>query len=74
MDRRHYVIKKWENYDNYFKDVVCANDSLRFDQHDDKYLQICYYNLKEKYMRGQKDFAKEIWDKLDKFYKEKIHD
>ena len=38
--------------------------------HNEEYLTICYYNLKEKYIRGQKDFTKEIWDKLDRFYKE----
>lgn len=40
--------------------------------HNNEYLAICYYNLKEKYLRGQKDFTKEIWDKLDEFYKKEI--
>ena len=39
--------------------------------HNNEYLTICYWNLREKYIRGQKDFTKEIWEKLDKFYKEK---
>ena len=36
----------------------------RFKEHDIDYLTICYYNLKEKYIRGQKDFTDEIWGKL----------
>lgn len=39
----------------------------------DEYLTICYYNLKEKYLRGQKDFTDEVWNKLDKFYKEALN-
>lgn len=40
--------------------------------HNNEYLTICYYNLKEKYLRGQKDFTKDIWDKLEEFYKKEI--
>lgn len=46
---------------------ACTNHFL---EHDFEYLQICFYNLKEKYMRGQFDFTKEIYDKLETFYKE----
>lgn len=42
------------------------------DHHTELYLTICYYNLKEKYLRGQKDFTKEVWDKLDEFYKKEM--
>ncbi len=38
--------------------------------HNNEYMTICYYNLKEKYLRGQKDFTAEVWEKLDKFYKQ----
>lgn len=37
--------------------------------HNDEYLTICYWNLREKYLRGQKDFTDNIWQELDKFYK-----
>lgn len=37
--------------------------------HNNEYLTICYWNLREKYIRGQKDFTPEIWAKLDTFYK-----
>jgi len=32
--------------------------------HDKDYLQICFYNLKEKYQRGQKDFTEDIFRSL----------
>lgn len=41
----------------------------KFDEHDNEYLTICYWNLREKYIRGQKDFTHEIWHKIDEFYK-----
>ena len=40
--------------------------------HNDEYLTICYWNLREKYLRGQKDFTDEVWNRLDKFYKERM--
>lgn len=43
-----------------------------FLEHNKEYLTICYWNLREKYLRGQKDFTKEVWDKLDAFYKSQI--
>lgn len=36
--------------------------------HNHEYLTICYYNLKEKYLRGQKDFTDDVWQRLDEFY------
>lgn len=38
------------------------------DYHNKEYLTICFMNLKEKYIRGQKDFSKEIYDRLCEFY------
>lgn len=70
MKRRGYRINKWDNYIDYFKIPTPTLNDIMFDEHDDEYLEICYYNLKEKYLRGQKDFSKEQWDKLDKWYKE----
>lgn len=34
---------------------------------DNEYLFTCYWNLREKYIRGQKDFDEEVWDKLHNF-------
>ncbi len=56
----------------YFKDIsVCQSDNP-FKEHNNEYLTICYYNLKEKYIRGQKDFTDDVWEKLDEFYKGKM--
>ena len=32
--------------------------------HNREYMEICYYNLKEKYLRGQKDFSGKRFEKL----------
>ena len=40
--------------------------------HTMKYLSQCYYNLQEKYDRGQKDFSYKQYEKLSKFYVEKL--
>ena len=53
--------------------IIYQNEyDYKYNEHDNEYLTICYYNLKEKYLRGQKDFTKELWDKLDNFYKNKL--
>lgn len=40
--------------------------------HNNEYLTMCYWNLREKYLRGQKDFTTDVWQKLDEFYKTQI--
>ena len=35
--------------------------------HNDRYLLQCFYNLQEKYDRGQKDFSKELYENLENF-------
>ena len=69
MKRRGYKIKSFENYDKYFEGVTCKGNE-QFFEHNDEYFTICYWNLREKYIRGQKDFTEEIWNKIDKTYKE----
>lgn len=75
MKKRNINIKSITNADNYFDGLGEIPPKIlnfwRFTEHDNEYLTICYWNLREKYIRGQKDFTKEIWEKLDKFYKEK---
>lgn len=66
MKERGYKIKSYENYDKYFDFCKCKGDE-RFVEHDENYLTICYWNLREKYMRGQKDFDKDTFDKLHLF-------
>lgn len=43
-----------------------------FAEHNKEYMTICYWNLREKYLRGQKDFTKDIWHKLEQFYQNYI--
>lgn len=80
LDKRKCKIKSFENFNNYFHTMVenkyfkNHDFSNRFAEHNDEYLTICYYNLKEKYIRGQKDFTQDVWEKLYKFYKEKMGD
>ena len=40
--------------------------------HNTEYLTICYWNLREKYLRGQKDFSADLWQKIEEFYKKEI--
>lgn len=65
---RYYKIKDDTNFHNYFSDMqpYCARPN--FLEHDDEYLTICYYNLKEKYIRG--GISKEEWLPIEKRYKE----
>ena len=83
--KRNYKVKSFDNFNNYFVDTKeklnreflqrgfgKSLKHYRFTEHNNEYLTICYYNLKEKYLRGQKDFTKEIWEKLDSFYQKKI--
>lgn len=68
MFRHNLTIKKWTNFNKYFQmlpDTVPVN--LRFTEHDDEYLIICYYNLREKFLRGQHDFSNELMFELNKF-------
>lgn len=80
MGARNIKIHNYMNYYEYFKHSVDNYTEYRFTnaykynfrEHDNEYLTICYYNLKEKYLRGQKDFTQEQWHALDTFYKGEI--
>lgn len=76
-----------DNYVKYFKDYIeideFSNNKAEikiylgmFDNpfpnhHTDRYLLQCFYNLQEKFDRGQKDFSKEQYEKLKEFVSEK---
>ena len=66
FSRRGYKINKWDNYNNYFENCHEVNYNLSFDEHNKEYFKMCYYNLKEKYIRGQKDFNNEIWEGIER--------
>lgn len=67
---------KINNFSKYFDDKdfrksVKFNDGDNpFPQHHNfRYFVQCFYNLQEKYDRGQKDFSKEEYFKLKKLFK-----
>lgn len=69
MRNRNIQIKKWTNFNKYFQMVdEDVSTDLRFTEHNNDYLTICYFNLMEKYIRGQKDFDDETMWKLNEFY------
>jgi len=75
LDNRHISIRSNTNYTNYFGQTLTHGQlmimkNLHFREHDDDYLTICYYNLKEKYIRAQRDFSSEEWNRLKNFYEE----
>ena len=66
------AVKQTDDYfgDEFIKldDYVRLEDKNPFSQHHtDRYLKQCFYNLQEKYDRGQKDFSKEQYKKLEEF-------
>ena len=78
LDKRGYKIKTFENFDNYFQKMVenkyFKNHDFNneFAEHNNEYLLICFFNLLEKYRRGQKDFDKATFNKLYDFVNTKF--
>lgn len=74
MIDRHYKIKSLDNFYKYFGFSETTFE-FRFDKnetpfirhHDRRYLKQCFYNLQEKYDRGQKDFNEKQYFKLLEF-------
>ncbi|KOS68338.1 neutral trehalase [Lysinibacillus contaminans] len=71
MMKRGYKIRTYEKKNKYFEDLELVKNAKPFkNHHDNEYLQICYYNLKEKFIRGQKDFEVDIYNNLSKYVNE----
>ena len=69
MLNRNIQIRTRDKMERYFAQIQPYKIDAPFKHHHNKqYLTICYYNLLEKYIRGQKDFSKEHFDKLQTFY------
>ena len=68
MYKRGYLIKM-DNFYNYFGSYFFARKDYKpFEKHHDfRYLQQCFYNLQEKYDRGQKDFSEAEYKRLEIF-------
>lgn len=70
MKKRGYKIRAFEKMNAYFKDIEEVEDVKPFlHHHNDEYLEICYFNLKEKFIRGQKDYEEEMYNQLNNYVK-----
>ena len=81
LHNRGYKIKSYCNFNNYFIDVTFREFDDNIDllannpfpnHHNFRYFLQCYYNLQEKYDRGQKDFDEETYIKLASLVEEQI--
>ena len=75
MRNRGYFNYKMNNYKEYFKELPFLADEIYppfKNHHTNGYLKQCFYNLQEKYDRGQKDFTKEMMVRLENFVKEEL--
>lgn len=52
--------------------IASFNDPFN-KHHNDRYLLQCFYNLQEKYDRGQKDFTDEIYQALSDFVRKEVN-
>ena len=68
MRRRGYNISSLQNMHDYFGDKTFLEcEDLHFAEHDNRYLLQCFYNLQEKYDRGQTDFSTAEYLELKNF-------
>lgn len=73
MTKRGYKIRAFEKMNNYFGELTVEKTYPPFARHhNDEYLEICYFNLKEKFIRGQKDYEKIQYDGLQKYVEAKL--
>ena len=68
--KRYNEFYIWGDIGYFFGNNLKEDDYPMFKEHNNEYLKICYYNLKEKYLRGI--ISDEEWKILDDFYKEEI--
>ena len=71
MKKRGFTIRTFDKMNRYFKGID-PNKKVKepfAEHHNDEYFEICYFNLKEKYLRGQKDFDEYRFQALDERYK-----
>jgi uncharacterized protein (TIGR02328 family) len=70
--RRGYTIRSFDKFNQYFDHTNSHFvKELYKDHHTDDYFIICFYNLYEKFKRGQKDFTPEQFEQMYQLYKEK---
>ena len=74
MRSRGYQIRSFEKMANYFDGIEKPNYYKPYAKHHNvEYLEICYFNLKEKFIRGQKDYEEAQFFKLQSLYEEAIY-
>lgn len=77
MIKRKFKIYNLQNIQKYFNltdeimylgipnaDKFALQNPIFKNHHTERYLTQCFYNLQEKFDRGQSDFTKEIYDRL----------
>ena len=75
MKNRGYKIRTVDKMERYFAELDEVKVDTPFkEHHNDEYLEICYYNLKEKYIRGQKDYDTVLFKSLETYFKSKCID
>ena len=71
FERRGYSF----NYSEFIKCDFYRFDGALYEQHHNhQYLIQCFYNLQEKYVRGQKDFDYETYIKLSDFIRKEVNE
>ena len=68
MQRREIKIKSFDKYVEYFGQQPLQFDRNRFKEHNFDYLRQCFFNLQEKYQRGQRDFDEKTFNRLQCVY------
>lgn len=73
MQARGFQIRAWDKYEAYFAAYRTLKVSSLPRQpfikhHDGAYLNVCFFNLYEKFVCGQKDYPVELFESLKKFW------
>ena len=58
----------WDEIVDFCWDKKWIRYSIMYNEHNDRYLKQCYYNLQEKYDRGI--ITKEEWQKIEDLFEE----
>lgn len=69
MRERNITVRTVDKMERYFGDGPFEKIVHPFhNHHNDEYFEICFFNLKEKFMRGQKDFDTARYETLKNMY------
>lgn len=67
----HVNTNKYQIYFDKLLKMIEYGEPQYFKEHNFDYLTQCFYNLQEKYQRGQQDFTEDRYNKLMQFYVDK---